>query len=140
EQRSALKTEAPSKSAPPLGSASRATALNVWRPSADERRDLGAVDDDRVAAGAFELLDLFAIRQLQVGDRELARRHGSEHLEHDLERGLVVFALDRREQEDLRVDPLERLLQLFLVANLHRTVEPELDRLRMELLQPSVVL
>src|SRR5947209_9379079 len=125
EQGSALKTEAPT--------------LDVGRASADERRDLGAVDDDRVAAGAFELLHLFAIRQLQIGDRELARGHGGEHLEHDLERRLVVFALDRGEQEDLRVDAFESLLELFLVADLHRAVEPELDGLRVQLLEPSVL-
>ena len=44
-----------------------------------------------------------------------------------------------REQEDLRVDAVERLLELLLVAHLDGAVEPELERAPVQLLEPAVV-
>src|SRR5437868_2510124 len=120
--------------------AGQGSALHVRRRLVDERRHLVPVDDDRIAAGALQLLHLFPVRQLEVGDRELPCRHGGEQLEHDVERCLVVLALDRREQEDLGVDALESLLELFLVAHLDGAVEAEVDRLCVQLLKPAVVI
>src|SRR5579862_4428142 len=106
--------------------AEQPSALHQRRWPVHERRHLGPVDDDCVAAGALELLHLVAVRQLEVGDRELAGGNSREQVEHDVDRGLVVHSL-------------ERALELFLVANLDRAVQAEIDRLGMELLQPAVV-
>ena len=43
------------------------------------------------------------------------------------------LGLGRREQEDLRVDAVERLLELLLVAHLDGAVEPELERCAVQL-------
>jgi hypothetical protein len=62
-------------------------------------------DDHRVDAGALELLELVSRGLVQLGDDELPGRHVREQVEHALE-GAV-------EQEQLRVEPLEDLLELL---------------------------
>src|SRR6185437_4906288 len=109
-----------------------------WRP-ADERRDVAGLDDHGVAACVFELLHVVRRRQREVGDRELAGRDRGEQLEHDVERGAILVGLDGRQQEDLRVDALERLLDLLLVAHLDGAVETERNRMLVQILEASVL-
>src|SRR5437588_571042 len=115
-------------------------ALDLGRWAPHERREVTGVDDHGVAPGPLELPHLVRRRDGEVRDRELARRDGREQVEHHVERRLVVLFLDGGEQEDVRIDPVERLLELLLVADLHGDVEPELDRAAVQLLQPAVVL
>ena len=63
-----------------------------------------------------------------MGDRELPGRDGGEQVEQAVERRLVA-RLDRREEEDLGVDPVERGLELLLVPHFDGAVEAELERL-----------
>ena len=67
----------------------------------------------------------------EIGDRELARRDVGQQLEHPLVRGLIVVGVARREQEELRVDALERLLELFRVLDVDDRLEAERRRLRL---------
>src|SRR6266566_5295637 len=113
--------------------------LDLGRRPADERREVSGVDDHGVAACTLELLHLVRGRDGQVCDRELAGGNVGEQVEHDVEGRLVALFVDWREQEDVRVDPVERLLELLLVANLDRDVEPELDRTLVQLLEPAVI-
>ena len=63
------------------------------------------------------------VDDVDVRDRELARGHVGEQLQHRLERVLVVVVRMRREQEDLRVVLLERRLELVLVADVDDRLE-----------------
>ena len=83
-------------------------------------------DEHRVDAGALERDDVLAGRGLEIGDRELAGRHVGEQVEDPLEVVLVVLRVARREQEDLRVDPLERRLERLLVVDVGDDLEAEL--------------
>ena len=57
---------------------------------ADERRHVPGCDEHGVEAGALELEHLVAVADVDVGDRELPRRHVREQLEGELERVAVV--------------------------------------------------
>src|SRR4051812_5589978 len=69
----------------------RVARLNVGGKLAGQGCDVPRGDDHGVAPGLLELLRLARRDEGQVGDRELARRHGGEQIEHDLERRLVIF-------------------------------------------------
>ena len=53
---------------------------------------------------------------------------------------LAVVGPPRREQEDLRVDPLERVGKGLLVVDVHDDLEPELLRAALELLEVLLVI
>src|SRR6476646_12108652 len=66
-------------------------ALDLLRRSAtDEVGDGRAADEDGVHAGSLQRDDVVTGRRLQVGDRQLARRHVGEKVEDPLELVLVV--------------------------------------------------
>jgi hypothetical protein len=93
----------------------------------DERAHVARVHDDGVDTGALERDHVVARRGPQLGDRELSRRDVRQELEHVVER--VDVGIERRaaEQEDLRVDVLEHVAQLLLVARLDDGVEAEAE-------------
>src|SRR4029450_1883376 len=70
-------------------------------------------DDPGVHSGALQLGDLVGGRDLDVGNRELAGRDVREQVEHALEGIVGVAGPLRREQEDLRIEPFERELELI---------------------------
>lgn len=76
----------------------------------DERGDLAPRNDHRVDAGSLELGDILSARVAELCDRELAGGHVVEERKQHLERILLGALLDR-EEEDLGVDLLERLLE-----------------------------
>src|SRR6184192_4244597 len=121
-----------------LGAWPKGTGSDLWGGVADEVADVAGVDDHGVDARALELADLLRRRQRQVGDRELARGDARQQVEHALERRVAVAA-PRREQEDLRVDALQRLLELLLVAHVDDAVESELDRAAVRVLEAAVL-
>src|SRR5262245_26550967 len=82
-------------------------------------------DDHGVHSRALELGDLVGGRDREVGDRELAGGDVREQVEHALERVIGVTGLPGREQEDLRVEPFERELQLVRVAHFDDALEAE---------------
>ena len=100
------------RAAGPLGRLER-RLLRPRAALADELGDVPRADDHRVDARALELVDVRARGRRQVGDRELAGGHVGQQVEHALER--VVVVPRRAKQEDLRVEPLERFLELLLV-------------------------
>ncbi len=76
---------------------------------------------------------------MEVGDGELAGGNVWEQVEDPLERRLVVVGVARREQEDLRVDPLERGSQRLFVVDVDDDLEAELDRPPVQLLEVVLV-
>ena len=86
------------------------------------------MDDHRVHTGALELVHLVLGRHGEIGDRELSCGHRGEQLQHRLE-ALTLIVLRRREEKDLRIEQLERALELLLAAHLDRAVEPGRERL-----------
>ena len=76
--------------------------------------------EDGVEAGALELVDLRLRDAGDVRDRELAGGHVREQVEHVRER---ILRLAGGEHEELRVEALERLLELLLA----RDLDDELD-------------
>ncbi len=82
-----------------------------------ELADLLGADKDGVHPGPLEGQHLVAGRDLDLGDRELPRRHVGEQFEHGVERVDVLVDVVRVQQEDLGIEPFERQLELLLVAN-----------------------
>src|SRR3954451_19818007 len=113
-------------------------ASDVGVVSADELGNVPAGHDHGVPPRPFQLSDLVAPAARQLGDRELPRRDVLEQVEHPVERPLVT-ALARREQEDLWVDTLERRLQLRLVPHLDGTLQSEVQRRAIRLLELNVL-
>src|ERR1051326_8421675 len=91
----------------PRIAASAAAPLDRRVLSGGEAGDVRAGDEDGVEAGALEGGDDVTVGRGYLGDRELSRRHVGEQLEHVVERIGVVRAA-RRDQEDLRLQPVER--------------------------------
>ena len=78
-------------------------------------------------------------RHPALGDDQLADGNVRQQLERALEVGLAFLGVALGDDEDLRVDPLERLLQLLLVANVERAVEAEVACGGDELLEQVVL-
>ena len=105
---------------------------------ADELADVARPHEHGIEAGPLEGQGLAPGHHVDVGDRELPGRDVRQQLEHRLECVLVVVALVRREQEDLRVVLLERGFELLLGANVHHGLDlvralrsgPDRDRIR----------
>src|SRR6266511_5675037 len=96
----------------------------------DERADVVRLDDHGVDPGTLECDHLVARRDRNVRDRELSRRHVRKQLEHVVEWVRVAVVGLAREQHDLGIDVLERVLELLLVAHLDDAVEAELEHPR----------
>ena len=81
----------------------------VRRPGrvADERRDVSG-DEHGVDPGALELLDVLSRGVGELGDRELSGGDVRQELEEAVDRRLLVLRALGREQDDLRVDVIER--------------------------------
>src|SRR5579883_87550 len=110
--------------------ATAAPALDLGRRATDESGDVAPRrEEDRVHAGPLELGDLFPVGGGELRDRELARRNALQELEDVLERRA---ALAVAEQEDLRVDAIERPLQLLVARDRHDRLEAEPGRLLVE--------
>src|SRR5436309_2179774 len=120
-------------------SARRRLGLNLRRRVADELGDASGSDDDRIDSRPLELVDLLAPGDRHVRDGELARGDVRKELQRAGERAVVVV-LASGQEEDLGIEPLERELELFLVADLDDAVQPEAQRLLVEPLEPVVVL
>src|SRR4051812_14902852 len=105
--------------------------------SADELGNVPGGHDHSVHSGALELRDLVAAADRQLRDRELPGRHVLKQVERALER--ILVAVGAREQEDLGIEPLERGLELFLVAHLDRALEAEIDGFPVKALEPTVL-
>src|SRR5260221_5550996 len=99
------------------------------RMPATSAGDQGRAEAIGIVPGAMEGYHVVPGRDLDLGDRELPRRHVRKELEHRLQRILVVVGRTRREQEDLGVKLLERELELLLVANVYNRFELGLARL-----------
>src|SRR5689334_13081117 len=84
---------------------------DVWGVSGDELGNVPAGHDHGVHSSTLELGHLVTAADRQLGDRELARRHVLQELEHVLQR-LVVPA---HEHEQLRVELLEHRCELVFV-------------------------
>src|SRR4051812_7466228 len=97
------------------------------------------MDDHRVHAGALELVHLVLGRHGEIGDRELPRGHRGEQLQHRLE-ALTLIVLRRHEEKDLRIEQLQRALELLLAAHLDRAVEPGRERILVPALSRVVIL
>jgi hypothetical protein len=82
---------------------------------------------------------LFAARHSDVRDGELARRYVRQELER-LTQGVRVQPVPRRQQEDLRIEALERELELLLAPDLDDEVEPQLHCLCVLASEPLFVL
>src|SRR5256885_2088830 len=111
--------------------------LDLRRTFTDELGDVCRADDHRIDSGPLELLDLLATRDRDVRDRELARRDIRQELERVAESVFVV--VPGSEQEDLRIEALERELELLFVADRHDAVEPQVGRLCLLTCQPVIV-
>ena len=85
----------------------RVSTSGLYLEAADEARDVLGPHDDGVDAGALELDDLLARLHGELRDRELPGRDVRQQPEDVLER-LVLAGLARGEQQDLRVEPVER--------------------------------
>ena len=130
----------PEQRCPPSRSASAAGAGSSARPDVSPARPetspAPTITASTPARSSSATSSRCATRH--AGDRELAGRHVEQQAEHVLERVAVVGPVGR-EQEDLRVDPVERELELVLVAHLDDAVEPEVERLVVQPLEPVVV-
>src|SRR6187549_3518128 len=98
------------------------------RCATDKVGDGGAADEDGVHARPLQRDDVVARRRLEIGDRELAGGNIREQVEDPLQVLLVVFGLARREQEDLRLDPLERCGERLVVVDVDDDLQAELGR------------
>src|SRR5438105_8132229 len=96
-----------------------------------EPGEIAGRHDHRVEAGALELGDVLGGCAESVGDRELPGRDVRKELEDAVE----VSA--RGQEKDLRVDLLERLLEILFAASFHHAVEPELERAAVQELEPA---
>src|SRR5918995_2367127 len=103
---------------PPQSDATRSRgsgpALNGWWFATEELGDVSGVDDHGVHARAFEGEDGLAARHRHVRDGELARWDVRKEVERLLERVAVVVTRAARQEQDLGIDALERLRELFL--------------------------
>ena len=102
---------------------SRRVTSDVGRARADQLADCAVRDQHGVEACALELEHLVAVRDRDVGDRELPRGHVGQQRQNPLDPIVVALARLRRDQEDLRVEPLERILELVLVADVDDELE-----------------
>src|SRR5262245_21486606 len=105
----------------------------------DEPADVSRADEHRVDARPLELGHVLTARPSQLGDRQLARGHVGEQVEHALEVRLAVLGVLGGEQEDLPVDLLEHALELLLVADLDHALEAVLVRAADDAGQPLLV-
>ena len=101
----------------------RESVSDSRRVLADEVRDEAGLDEDGVDPGPLEREHVGSRRGVDVGDRELPGRDVGEQLEHRLERVVAVVGVAAGEQEDLRVELLERVLELLLVADVDDVLE-----------------
>src|SRR4051812_460736 len=106
--------------------------------SADELGNVPAGHDHGVHSCPLELGHLVPAADRQLRDRELAGRHVLQQVERSLQRALVA-AVTGGQQEDLRVDALERGLQLLVVAHLDGALEPQVEHRAVGLLQLAVL-
>src|SRR5262245_7726403 len=104
-----------------------ASGSDLGGASADELGNVPGGHDHGVHPGALELGHVVAAADGELRDRELSCRHVLEEVERALQ-GVLVLLVTCCEQKDLRVEPLQHLLELFLVANLHRALQAELER------------
>src|SRR5436305_4728461 len=86
---------------------------------ADELGDTASTDDHRVDSGALELADVAARRRGQLRDGELAGGHVREQVEDPFQRLLVLPG----EHEELGVELLQRVRELFVVLDSQRQLE-----------------
>src|SRR5580765_2129464 len=91
--------------------------LNGNRLVADELAHVLGADEHCVHPSPLECEHLVAVCDVDLGDRELPRRHVGKQLEHGVERVDVLVDVVRIEEKDLWVEPFERESELLLVAN-----------------------
>src|SRR5919107_5043500 len=99
-----------------------AARLNRRRGVSGEAGDVSCSDDDRIDSRPLELVHLVAARHRDVCDRQLSGRQVRKQVERTLQRVRAVVLADGKE-EDLRIEPLERALELLGVAHLDDAVE-----------------
>src|SRR6266545_3779498 len=102
--------------------------LDLGRRVADELGDVSRSDDDRIDSRPLELDHLLATRRGKRRDRKLAGRDARQQIKRAVPVVVLSFG---REQEDLRIWPVQHLFELFLISDLDDKVEPELDGLPM---------
>src|SRR5512132_3444196 len=92
--------------------------VSAQRSAARRRRDSGCgdgvADDDCIDSRPFELFHVVAARARQLRNRELPCRKIGKQFERMLERIDLVVVTDG-EQDDLRIESLQRQLELFCV-------------------------
>src|SRR5262245_405519 len=115
-----------------------ASGSDLGGASADELGNVPGGHDHGVHPGALELCHVVAAADGELRDRELSCRHVLEEVERALQ-GVFILLVSCREEEDLGVEPLERLLELFLVANLDRALQAELERVAVGRLELPVL-
>src|SRR5687768_16036089 len=98
------------------------------------------MNENRVDAGPLQREHLLTRLDPGLGDDQLAGGHVRQQVERPLQVLLVVVEPRFRDENDLGVDALERLLELVLLANLDGAVEPEVERARIELFELALAL
>src|SRR5262249_41926073 len=99
--------------------------LRRRRSATDEGGDLLRLDQDGVDPGPLELRHFLSRGGAEVGYRELAGGNVGEQVEDAVDVLLVVLCVPGREQEDLRVDPLERRENRLLVVDVGDDLQAE---------------
>src|SRR5262249_31192794 len=99
--------------------------LRRRRSATDEVGDLLRLDQDGVDAGSLEPDDVVTRGAAEVGDCELPGGDVWEQVEDAFEVVLVVLGVARGEQEDLRIDPLQRREDRFLVVHVGDDLQAE---------------
>src|SRR4029077_7017857 len=101
------------------------SGLNLRRRATDEVGDLLRVDQHRVDARSLEGDHVLAGGGREVGDRELPGRDVGQEVEDPLDVLLVVLGVPWREEEDLRVDAVERRRQRVVVVDVGDDLQAE---------------
>ena len=109
------------------------------RRATDEVGDLLRVDEHGVDARSLERDHVVAGGGREVGDGELPGRDVGQEVEDLLDVLLVVLGVARREEEDLRVDALERRLERIVVVDVGDDLQAERAGALVELLEIVLV-
>ena len=120
-----IRPRAPSQTADDERRTSTAARSDVRHGVADQRLDV-AGDEHGVDACALELHDVLSRGVGELRDRELAGGDVRQELEQAVERCLLVVRPLRGQEEDLRVDVLERSRELVVVSHPHDNLDAEL--------------
>ena len=98
--------------------------LDLGRLRRDERREIAGRHEHGVDTGSLELGDVLRRRVVELRDRELPGRDVVQQLEQHGQR-IVVGVLARRQEEHLRIEVVERALEVLRLGDPNHALEPE---------------